>query len=315
MSTNNALSILFPPGRFVQGSMYKANDKDFEGRPKTYAPGHPKAGQPKITYFFAVAYPKAATDNGHWGNTEWGKQIWAFGFKAWPNGQAQAPTFAWKIEDGDSVVPNKNGKVNATREGFPGHWIVNFSSSFPPRIYTRDASGRAQELLQPDAVKPGYYVQVQGTIDSNETAGNPGIYVNHNMVMLIGYGAEIRQGADPNTVAWHAGGLPAGASSAPVSTAPMPAAGAPAAAPAPGSPPPPPSAAPAPAASPTAVAPAPAFMGNAPPSAPAAPAAPPAPAAPAAGPQMTAKAAGSTYAQFIAQGWTDATLRQHGYMS
>lgn len=32
------------------------------------------------------------------------------------------------------------------------------------------------------------------------------------------------------------------------------------------------------------------------------------------GPQMTEKAAGSTYEQFIAQGWTDETLRANGYM-
>jgi hypothetical protein len=32
------------------------------------------------------------------------------------------------------------------------------------------------------------------------------------------------------------------------------------------------------------------------------------------GPQMTAKAAGQTHAQFVAAGWTDELLRQHGYM-
>jgi len=32
------------------------------------------------------------------------------------------------------------------------------------------------------------------------------------------------------------------------------------------------------------------------------------------GPQMTAKAAGVPYADFIAKGWTDAALRQEGYI-
>lgn len=38
------------------------------------------------------------------------------------------------------------------------------------------------------------------------------------------------------------------------------------------------------------------------------------PSAPPAGPQMTDKAQGVPYESFIAQGWTDELLRQHGYM-
>jgi hypothetical protein len=50
------------------------------------------------------------------------------------------------------------------------------------------------------------------------------------------------------------------------------------------------------------------------PQAPAAPMAPAAPIAPPAGPQMTAAANGVPYASFIANGWTDATLRTNGLM-
>jgi hypothetical protein len=41
------------------------------------------------------------------------------------------------------------------------------------------------------------------------------------------------------------------------------------------------------------------------------------PAAPPAAParQMTAKAGGAPYESFVAQGWNDATLVQHGYMT
>ena len=141
MSTQS-LQVLFPVGRFVQGSMYKAQDKDFTtGQPRVYPAGHAKAGQPKISYFFAVAFPKTP-GVGHWAAEEWGKPIWAYGHQSWPQGQAQAPTFAWKIEDGDSAVPNKAGRKNCDREGFPAHWIVNFSSSFAPKLYTRDSAGR-----------------------------------------------------------------------------------------------------------------------------------------------------------------------------
>lgn len=62
----------------------------------------------------------------------------------------------------------------------------------------------------------------------------------------------------------------------------------------------------------TPAAPAPAPAPTPVPAAPAPPA-PPAPAPPV-GRQMTAKAAGATYESFIASGWTDEMLIQHGYM-
>jgi len=61
------------------------------------------------------------------------------------------------------------------------------------------------------------------------------------------------------------------------------------------------------AATPTYVAPAPSFLQPPPPAAPP-PAAPPAH-------NMTAKAAGASYEQFRAQGWTDDQMKQQGYMA
>lgn len=206
MSNGNTLSkqILFPPGRVVQGSLYKAQDKDANGQPRIYPPGHAKAGQPKISYFFAVATPK----NGEaaWWETAWGRDCLAIGQQAWPQGQWQQGSFAWKIEDGDSQVPNKRGRKNASTEGMPGHWIINFSSSFAPKI----CDERGQPLLQPDLVKPGYWVEVLGTVKSNETASNPGIYMNHDHVAFRGVAKEIYQGVDPSTVGFGRSSLPPG---------------------------------------------------------------------------------------------------------
>lgn len=300
-----ALNILFPSGRLVQGDLYTPQTKDQQGNPLVVKTGA-NAGKPTQKFFFAVAIPKAPGET-HWANTAWGQQIWAAGHTAWPQGQAQSAAFAWKIEDGDSAIPNKVGRKNCDREGFPGNWIVNFSSSFAPKIYT--ANGE-QAILEVGAVKLGYYVEVFGTVTSNENASNPGMYVNHSMVALRGYGAEIRTGPDPKAAGFGRSALPVGASAAPVGAASFPAA---AAAPAPAAPPPP-AAAPATVAAPapTAVAPAPSFI--APPAPGGVPAAPPPPAAAPVGPQMTAKAAGQSYAAFIANGWTDANLRAHGYM-
>lgn len=313
--SNQPLTVVLPSGRVVQGDLYTGDATDMDGKPKVYAAGHPNAGQPQVSYFFAVAIPKEA-GHTHWGQTAWGSQILAFGRAAWPSGQAEAPSFAWKIEDGDSVTPNRKGNKNADREGHKGNWIVKLSSSFAPRLYSRDATGRAAEWLVKDAVKPGDFVQVQITVASNERASNPGVYLNHSMVMFQGYGDRIRMGADPNAVQWAA--PPAGASTVPSaggampSTALPPPAGLPPAAPGAGTSALPP-AAPAAAAAPPALPVTPSQSFAAPPAPPGAAPAPPAP--PAAGPQMTAKAGAYTYAQMIAAGWNDANLRANGYMS
>ena len=53
-----------PVGRLVMGSLYKAQDKDADGKPLLIKSG-PNAGQPKVQYFFALAVPKAP-DETHW---------------------------------------------------------------------------------------------------------------------------------------------------------------------------------------------------------------------------------------------------------
>ena len=311
-----------PTGRQVWGDLYKPQDKDADGKPLLIKNG-PQAGQARVSYSFGIAIAKAPGQQ-HWAQRPagwpanepyWGETIWAVGHASSPQA-AQSPAFAWKVTDGDSQVPNKKGKKPCDREGYPGHWVLSLGSSFAPRIYNRDGS---QAILEPNAVKCGYYIQVAGTVVGNDSSQNPGVYLNHSLVALQGYGPEIMTGPDPASVGFGRGVAPAGMMAQPAG----------------GLTPPPatPGAPPAPAASyappvpgvnampaPTMVTPAPSFL--APPGAPApvmaSPPPPPmaAPAPPAAPvqPQLTAKAAGATYAQMIAAGWNDGTLRQHGYM-
>lgn len=319
-------NILFPTGRLVGGNLYKPRTTDAEGRPLAYKSG-PNIGQPREDWYFAIAIAK--TPGQHWASSAWGAEIWRVGHAFMPTA-GQNPKFAWKVQDGDSEIPNAKGKKNSEREGYPGHWVVSFSSAFPPRIY--DKTGAAP-ITAIDAVTPGMYVQVLGDVDANGSQQQPGVFINHKMISLQGYGAPIVFGPDAASVGFGQGALPAGATEVPVGVMVAPAA--------PGAPVPPtmpvPGATVAPPASPSPAAGV-ASAPSAPPAPPAAPAVvvtpnpgiltggvpgatvpgapPPPPSAPAAaaGPQMTALANGMTYEQYRGAGWNDQQLREKGLM-
>lgn len=300
MSKTNITS---PVGRIVMGSLYAPNTTDADGKPLVVKTGA-NAGQPRVNYFFALAIKKGAEP--HWAHTPWGQIIWNIGNAAFPN-VAQSPAFAWKIEDGDSQIPNTKGRKPCENEGWPGHWVLKFSGGFAPKVYQQEGSGYVQ-VTQPDFCKPGYFVEVAFSVEGNGSAQRPGLYLNHSMVCFRAYGQEITFGPDVASAGFGQSALPSGASATPMAgTIPLP--GAPAAVPG------------APAAVPGAVPLPLAPAGSAPmPSA-------PAPAAPAPTPvipnpnfaqipvhQMTALANGIPYQAYIDKGWTDAMLVQNGLM-
>jgi hypothetical protein len=159
---------------------------------------------------------------------------------------------------------------------------VWFSGGTAPRVFNANGT---QLILEKDAVKPGYYVQVFGNAVDNKPSASPGLYINHSMVAFAAYGQEIISGPDVSQAGFGQGvALPAGALNAPPAGA-IPATGAPV---------------PPPGAAPVAIPPMPL------------PVPAPAPAAPVH--QMTAKAGGATYEQMVANGWNDAMMIEQGYM-
>lgn len=281
----------------------------------------------------------------------WGEVIWSVGHQDFPQA-AQAEDFSWKVVDGDSQKPGKlykgkPGKKPCENEGWPGHWVLKFSGGFAPKIYQQEGSGYVQ-LMQHDFFKTGYFGEISFSVEGNKSQSSPGVYLNHSMVCFRAYGPEISFGPDVASAGFGAAPLPAGASMTPPAGAiPMPQA--PVAAPAlPGAPvgyAPPPVPGLMPGAAPTMplppglpVAPAPLPQGGSvpmpyapvpgapapipvtpnpgfvqvPPPAPAPMAPPPAPSIPVR--QMTAAAQGIPYESYVAQGWSDALLVQHGMM-
>lgn len=304
-----------PVGRLVAGSLSKPNDKDAEGRPLVVKSG-PDAGKPRVDYFFALAIPKGTEQ--HWAQTEWGAKIWAAGH-AFMAAAGQMPAFAWKVKDGDSQVPNRKGKKPCDNEGWPRSWVLMFSSGFAPKCYSLVGSNDPQPAAA-DAINLGDYVQVNGDVDGNNSPSQPGVYLNHNMVCLAGYGQRIVVGPDVSAAGFGGQPLPAGASMTPPAGFVPPVAAPVPSVPVPGSMQPPPPVVPPVYAPPVAV---PATVGAQPvppvitpnPAFLQVPGTPVPPQPPVPAPtvrRMSAAANGATYEQLIAVGWTDATLQQHG---
>lgn len=267
MSSEN--EVLFPVGRLVAGSMSSGRTEDYYGKPLTN-----KDGSAATDYSFGVAYAKHAGFD--WRQEPWGQRLVGIATAAFPQGQPLNPAFAWKTHDGDSQIPNKKGHKPCENEGWPGHWIVFFSSRYAPKTLTANGVGSVDAA----SVKPGHYVEVLGDIRGNGSTESPGVYVNHVFVAHSAPGIEIQLSKlpDPSTVGFGKASLPAGAGAIPESRlAPAPA----------GTAPP----------MPVPVAPHAAIL------------APPPPLH-----VMLPKASGVTYEAFLAQGWTDALLVEHGMM-
>jgi hypothetical protein len=212
------------------------------------------AGNPRSQIFIALAIPKDGRD---WKVTEWGSQIYNAGVAAWPNGEHQIPTFAWKVEDGDSVIPNRNNKKNAEREGYPGHWILKASTELSVRCH-HVGRYEAHEVIQdPKQIKRGDFGRLYISVKGNNYPKSAGIYVNPELFSLDRAGEEIMVVGGTSAAEAFGGSAPA----VPPGAAVNPAIPAPASTPAPVASGAIPAAAPAPAAVPApAIPPAPDFL-------------------------------------------------------
>jgi hypothetical protein len=265
-------------GRLVQGHPFESNDKNMEGQPLT-----DKAGNPRVEHFFAIAIPKTDPEF-----PKMWQKVQEVAQKGFPGGESQRPTFSWKYIDGDTKPDN---------EGFAGCHILKLKSSFAPQVFTKGAAGKMEQVVDATRLKRGDYIRAYVSVAANGSALQPGVYLNPNMVEIVGYGEAIASGPSGDDVFGTApAALPAGASATPLAGAPI-ATGGPAMV-TPGVVAPP--VTPVVVAPPVAVQPAPDFL---------------TPQAPA-GVQLTAKAVaeGQTHAMLTAAGWTDELMRAHGYI-
>lgn len=264
-----------PTGRLVWGDPTKLRQKTDQ---LTNAPRTKHDGTPLMTCDFGVAYSKADP-----ATAPFMALLRAADKAAFPQfhdaaGNPTLPTFADKITDGDSQVPNKKGKKPCERDGYAGHWVVSYSRATGDTPPLKRHDGTRWVDMDPAGLDCGDYVIIGGSTTSNDSAQSPGMYRNVDMVGFVGKGQRIITGRDADEALGAAPpALPAGATATPQ---------APADAPLPSAPP----------------APYDAHL-------------PPPPSAPEPdGPVMTAKANGAPYEAFIAKGWTEETLRAQGFI-
>lgn len=202
-----------PVGRLVYGNPATAYPvKDDRGQPKL-----DQTGQPITSISFGIAIPKQGEQ--HWNQTQWGALIYQTGFDGWSQ-MCERPDFAWKVVDGDSQVPNKKGNRPCDKEGYPGHWVLNFSTRINVKLYDYIHSQGA-EIMQEGVIKPGHYIQVYGNVEPNNK-NNPnvqsaGVYLNPVYVAHSAYGQEIISinAPDVSAVGFGGGQLPPGATTTP----------------------------------------------------------------------------------------------------
>jgi hypothetical protein len=205
--------ITFPVGRFIFGDIYKPNEqKDTI----TKLPKLGKDGKPILNYTIGVAIQKGSEQ--HWTQTPWGAEVYKEGFSAYDQ-MAHAPGFAWKITDGDSTIPDKNGNAPNTKPHYPGNWVVVFNTTFDI-TKAKWENNQPVPIYEDNAIVPGYYIQVHANVVGNGSRAKPaqtaGVYLNPQAVCLIGYGEKIvGSSVDITKVGFGQGPMPAGMSAVP----------------------------------------------------------------------------------------------------
>lgn len=177
--------VLTPTGRIVWGHpMTRKAKTDNKGAPKL-----DKTLQPMFEYSFGLAIPKGV--EAHWNQTEWGSKIWAEGVAGFPGGEYNWPSFAWKVTDGDSMVPNRKGKIPAQQEGYKGCWVLSCSVPSPIRCFYSGKYEPHQVMQNPAEIKCGDYVRVFLSCKGNASTESQGVYINPSMVSLDAVGEAI----------------------------------------------------------------------------------------------------------------------------
>ena len=120
-----------------------------------------KDGQQVKEVYIGIAIPK--TGETSWKDTEWGKQIVMAALDA-EHGYDEAMTrrndFSWKVVDGDSDIPNKEGNVPNSDPYKRGHWVLHLNTRIPYNCYHVGKYSPLDAIQDANAIKLGDYVRI-----------------------------------------------------------------------------------------------------------------------------------------------------------
>ena len=197
-----------PVARLIHGHPMKQNLKTNR---KTEQPVLDKAGQQVKEIYIGIAIPKAG--EADWKDTEWGKQIVMaatdaeFGYDV---AMTKRTDFSWKVIDGDSDVPNKEGNVPNQDPYKVGHWVLHLNTRIPYNCYHIGKYSPLDAIQDANAIKLGDYVRVNIMARGNKPSETPGVYLNPNLLELSRQGeAIVREGSVPDAASVFGGGAPA----------------------------------------------------------------------------------------------------------
>lgn len=198
-----------PIGRIVQGNPLIANPQ-FDDRTKQ--PKLSADGKQQHNWYINVAFDKANPETLAMVGEIYAEAARAFP-QLWPQGvNFQAPNFgcvradfAVKLIDGDTL--DNNGKPHANKTGFAGCWIVKIST-YAGAMRVVDGNKNNAPVTEvgsgPNHIKTGDFVVVALDFKSNGWNGDgnskPGLYMNPDVVQLVGYGDAIVGGPDADEV-------------------------------------------------------------------------------------------------------------------
>lgn len=226
-----------PIGRIVQGNGLVGSPQFVQG---TQTPKLNAKGEQQVNWYVTVAFDKANPKTQEMITaiqTEAARlfpALFPYGYQPAARADTQPPLnaggcirndFAFKLLDGDGY--DANGKAHALKEGFKGCWIVKISTYAGAMRIVNGLNNNApitEVGKEPGKIKTGDFVICCLDINTNGWKGDaqskPGIYMNPDLLQLVGYGDEIISGPNADEMlkgaAAAAGGyVPAGMSTTP----------------------------------------------------------------------------------------------------
>jgi len=189
--------ILFPEGRIVGGHPMKKNPVTKTNEAGVVVPVMQADGVTPATESY-VGFAILKGQETDWKQTPWGQLIVSAAQAGWPKGEFNAATFAWKVIDGDSQIPNKKGKKPCEREGYPGHWIINGSTRLNVKCFHVGQYDPMQQIQDVNEINPGDYGRLVVQAKANNPSKSPGVYLNPTLFELTRKGPYIDLSGGPS---------------------------------------------------------------------------------------------------------------------